>query len=182
MNSKFHALAFPMHADSELSGLLETCRLRYPNATHYCYAWRLGPDGSLAHSSDDGEPANSAGAPIARQLVSAELYDVLVVVVRYYGGKKLGVGGLISAYGDAAKDVLDQADMVEVKPILLLELRDVSNRDYKIYEFANRYQLTIIQTGRPFVLQTDAEQREFLESVLKELPNFEWHFIEKLGQ
>lgn len=88
---------------------IDEIRKREYDATHHCSAWRMAPDGSQFRSSDDGEPSGSAGAPILAQIEGRDLTNTLVVVTRYYGGTKLGVGGLIRAYGGAASDALDAA-------------------------------------------------------------------------
>lgn len=88
-------------------------RKRYYDATHHCYAWRLGPRGEHFRSNDDGEPSGTAGKPILGQLLSTSVTDCLVVVVRYFGGTKLGVPGLIAAYRESAAEVLAAAQIVE---------------------------------------------------------------------
>ena len=86
---------------------------QYADASHHCYAWVLNPDKSAQRANDDGEPSNTAGKPILRQIASKGLTNVLVVVVRYFGGTLLGAGGLITAYGNAAKLALDEAGIEE---------------------------------------------------------------------
>ncbi len=110
-SSKFLCYAYPISQEEEITPLLEALRKRYYDATHHCYAWRLGFDRSRAN--DDGEPSSTAGKPILGQLLSREITNCLIVVVRYFGGTKLGVSGLIEAYRDSAAAVLDEADVVE---------------------------------------------------------------------
>ena len=105
----------PVQSTESFFNQLALIKEQEPKANHHCWAYRIDPDGLLERSSDDGEPANTAGAPILRALVSAELYNVAVVVVRYFGGTKLGVSGLISAYGDATRAVIDSAPILESK-------------------------------------------------------------------
>ena len=93
--------------------MIETIRKEHHQARHFCYAYRFGLEGNVYRANDDGEPSNSAGAPILGQLQSFEVSNVLIVVVRYYGGTKLGVGGLINAYRTAAKDALENGEIVE---------------------------------------------------------------------
>ena len=107
--SRFIGEAFPATTEAAATAHLHAVRKREHAATHHCWAWRLSPDGSQFRYSDDGEPNGSAGAPIYRQIEGRDLTDVLVVVTRYYGGTKLGTGGLLRAYGDAAALVLDEA-------------------------------------------------------------------------
>jgi uncharacterized YigZ family protein len=107
--SKFLAFAYPVSSEVAIREHLDALRKEYFDARHHCYAWVLGPDKHRFRAMDDGEPNHSAGDPILGQIRSRDLTDVLVVVVRYFGGVKLGVGGLISAYKLAAEDALQQA-------------------------------------------------------------------------
>lgn len=104
--SKFIALAFPVRSEDEVKHYLEDVRKQYHDARHHCYAYILGKDGETFRANDDGEPNHSAGDPILGQIRSKSLTDVLIIVVRYFGGTKLGVGGLISAYKIAASEAL----------------------------------------------------------------------------
>ena len=97
-SSKFLAYAYPVESEEEIRTLLDALRKKYYDATHHCYAWRLGPHGETFRTNDDGEPSGTAGKPILGQLLSNELVNCLIVVVRYFGGTKLGVSGLIGAY------------------------------------------------------------------------------------
>jgi len=110
--SKF--LAFAHHVDSieEIKSLLDGYRKKYYDARHVCYAYMLGPERETFRANDDGEPSSTAGKPILGQINSQELTDVLVVVVRYYGGVNLGTSGLIVAYREAAADAIAHADIV----------------------------------------------------------------------
>ncbi len=105
--SKFIALAIPVDTESQVKAELEALKKQYHDARHHCYAWRLGWDYSRHRINDDGEPSGSAGNPIFGQLRSHNLTNILVVVVRYFGGTKLGIRGLINAYRDASKEALN---------------------------------------------------------------------------
>ena len=111
--SKFFGYAFPVLNEDEIKSVLTHLRKRHNNAVHYCYAWQLGFDSIRFRVNDDGEPNNSAGLPIYGQLKSFEVTNILVVSVRYFGGVKLGMGGLIKAYKHSAKITLDGAQIVE---------------------------------------------------------------------
>jgi len=113
--SKFYGFSFHVKNESDVQSRLEQVRKIHHSARHHCYAYRLGLDGEDYRSNDDGEPNHSAGDPIHRQLLSLELTYCLVIVVRYFGGTKLGVGGLISAYGESAKAALLEAGVKEVE-------------------------------------------------------------------
>lgn len=113
LGSKFMAFAYPVETEEDAKNILAAVRKEYFDARHHCYAWRLGLTGEPYRLSDDGEPSSTAGRPIYGQLLSRNLSDVLVVVVRYFGGVKLGVPGLIRAYRTAAQEALDHAEPVE---------------------------------------------------------------------
>ena len=112
-SSKFLTYAYPVHSEEEIRELLEVLYKRHYDATHHCYAWRMGPHGEQFRSNDDGEPSGTAGKPILGQLLSNALTDCLIVVVRYFGGTKLGVSGLISAYKESAAAVIEEAEIIE---------------------------------------------------------------------
>lgn len=112
-SSKFLSYIYPVQNEEQIREALEALRKRYFDATHHCYAWRLGPHGEQFRANDDGEPSGTAGKPILGQLLSHELTDCLVVVVRYFGGTKLGVPGLIAAYKESARQVIEEATIVE---------------------------------------------------------------------
>jgi Uncharacterized conserved protein len=107
--SKFISFAFPVKDEADIRAHLEQARKEYFDARHHCFAWVLGADKKHYRSFDDGEPNHSAGDPILGQIRSRDLTNVLVIVVRYFGGTKLGVSGLIHAYKTAAAEALDQA-------------------------------------------------------------------------
>jgi len=110
--SKFLSFAYPVNNEEEVKEKVDCLRKKYFDARHHCYAYRLGPGGERYRTSDDGEPANSAGKPILRQLMARGVTNVLVVVVRYFGGILLGVGGLMQAYKLAAADALNNVKIV----------------------------------------------------------------------
>ncbi|MEM6783028.1 MAG: YigZ family protein [Bacteroidota bacterium] len=111
--SRFIGEAFPVKSTEEAEAHVARIKKREYTATHVCSAYRIDPEGSVWRANDDGEPNGSAGQPILRQIEGRELTNVLVTVTRYYGGTKLGVGGLVRAYGDAASAVLDACTPVE---------------------------------------------------------------------
>lgn len=111
--SRFLAFAYPVAGEAAVKEALENLKRKYFDARHHCFAWVLGPDKKLFRAFDDGEPNHSAGDPILGQIRSKDLTNILVVVVRYFGGTKLGVGGLISAYKIAAQEALSRAVVVE---------------------------------------------------------------------
>lgn len=111
--SKFLAYAYPVTNADQVDELMQLLRKAHPKARHWCYAWQIGVENPTFRYNDDGEPNNSAGKPIYGQIQSFGLTNILIVVVRYFGGTKLGVGGLIVAYRSAAKLALENAGKVE---------------------------------------------------------------------
>ena len=111
--SKFLAFAYPVHSTDEVKAHLEQLRKDYFDARHHCYAYILGPRKDAFRSNDDGEPSGTGGRPIHGQLLSADLTDTLIVVVRYFGGILLGASGLANAYKTAAHDAIDHATVIE---------------------------------------------------------------------
>ena len=111
--SRFIALAWPVESEEEVKEIVAALKKEYHDARHHCYAYRLGLSGEPWRANDDGEPSGSAGRPILGQIDSAGLSDILVVVVRYFGGIKLGIPGLIRAYKTSTADALSHARVVE---------------------------------------------------------------------
>jgi uncharacterized YigZ family protein len=112
-SSKFFGYAFPIESEDEVKPIIEILKKQHPHAVHYCYAYQIGTETIQYRANDDGEPSNTAGAPIYGQIQSFGLTNVLVVVVRIYGGIKLGVGGLISAYKTSAQITLESCEIIE---------------------------------------------------------------------
>lgn len=111
--SKFIASAFTVTSEDEVKKALAEVKKKYYDARHHCYAYMIGPEKDCFRSSDDGEPSGTAGKPILNQILSKDVTNVCVIVVRYFGGIKLGVSGLINAYKTAAREALDNAVIVE---------------------------------------------------------------------
>lgn len=111
--SKFIAFAYPVFSEEEIKEHLLRIKKEHFSARHHCYAWRLGANKEHFRANDDGEPSSSAGKPILGQIQSFDLSNILIVVVRYFGGTLLGVSGLINAYRAAAKDAIENANIIE---------------------------------------------------------------------
>lgn len=167
MSSKFLVYAYPVETEEEIKEHLETLRKRWFDATHHCYAWRLGAHGEQFRANDDGEPSSTAGKPILGQLLSQEITNCLVVVVRYFGGTKLGVPGLIAAYKESTAQVLAECEIVEktVDVVYRVEfsymamndvMRIVKDMQPRVVnqEFDNMCSMTLA------IRETDAEQLE----------------------
>lgn len=111
--SKFYGYAFPIESEEEVKPIIDVLRKKHPTACHYCYAYQIGNETISYRANDDGEPSNSAGMPIYGQIQSFSVTNTLVVIVRIFGGTKLGVGGLISAYKTAAQITLENCSIIE---------------------------------------------------------------------
>lgn len=141
--SKFIALAIPVTSEEAIKSHLTALRKKYHDARHHCYAWRLGSDLDRYRVNDDGEPSGSAGKPIFGQIESRGLTQILVVVIRYFGGTLLGVGGLIQAYRTAASDALDRAKLVEKEVQARLRLRFSYAQMNEVMKVIKEYQLEL---------------------------------------
>jgi uncharacterized YigZ family protein len=112
-NSKFFGYAFPVTNENDIKTHIEFLKKQHHSARHWCYAYQLGTEKIIYRANDDGEPSNSAGLPIYGQIQSFDLTNILIVIVRYFGGVKLGLGGLINAYKTAAKLALEHSNIIE---------------------------------------------------------------------
>ena len=148
--SKFLAFAIPVVSETEVKENVERLKKEYYDARHHCYAYILGHDKAVYRANDDGEPSGTAGRPIHGQLLSKDITNTLVVVVRYFGGIKLGVSGLITAYKAATKDALDNAEIIEktVNEIYRVEfeyplMNDVMRllKDENLDQFNQRFEM-----------------------------------------
>src|SRR5882672_5339812 len=143
--SKFLAFAIPVDSENEIKKQLELLRKKYFDARHHCYAYVLGRDKTKFKAHDDGEPNHSASDPILGQIRSKNLTDVLVVVVRYFGGVKLGVGGLMQAYKAAAEDAISHAGIVEVEVSKEIELKFEYARLPEVMRLVKDLELEIVE-------------------------------------
>jgi uncharacterized YigZ family protein len=172
-NSKFYGYAFPILSEEEIKPLIEILRKKHFNAGHFCYSFQIGTSQILHRSNDDGEPSNSAGMPIFGQIQSFELTNILVVIVRYFGGTKLGVGGLISAYKTAAQLTLQNAEIIEKTiNIHYLITFDYKNMN-KVMRIIKEKNLTIIfqkmETNCVIEIATRKSNADLIHSTFKNL-------------
>lgn len=143
-NSKFFGYAFPVTNEDEIKEHLDVLRKQHHGAVHFCYAFQLGTETLYFRANDDGEPSNSAGMPIYGQIQSFGITNVLVVVVRFFGGVKLGVGGLISAYRTAAQMALEESQIIEKTIDVSFEISfDYKNMN-KVMRVIKEKNLTIV--------------------------------------
>lgn len=121
--SKFLSFAYPVSSEAQIKDIVASLKKEYFDARHHCYAYRLGLSGDRWRANDDGEPSSTAGRPILGQILSAELSDILIVVVRYFGGILLGTSGLTAAYKTAAADAIANSAIIEKTASELFEIR-----------------------------------------------------------
>lgn len=168
--SRFISLAFPVISEFEINEKIAFLRKEYHDARHHCFAWRLGPDMKQYRVNDDGEPSGSAGRPIFGQIQSRELTNILVVVIRYFGGTLLGVGGLINAYRSSTSDALDQAHIIERRVERLIRLNFDYNamnsvmkivKDYELKFDSQNFDLNCSLTLRVWLRQVQAVTESF---------------------
>ncbi len=142
-NSKFYGYTFPVHSEEEVKQTIDQLKKQHHAARHWCYAWQIGTEKLRYRANDDGEPSNSAGQPIYGQILSFEVTNILIVVVRYFGGVKLGVGGLINAYKTAAQQALLSSKIVDktidIHFVIIFEYKDMN----KVMRIIKENNLTI---------------------------------------
>ncbi len=159
-NSKFFGYAFPISEEAEIKPILETLRKKFPDAGHFCYAYQIGSTDISYRANDDGEPSNSAGMPIYGQIQSKGLTNIIVVVIRYFGGTKLGVGGLISAYRTTAQMSLEQAEIIEKT----IDIHLVITFDYqninKVMRLIKEKNLTIVSQSMEMACEIEVTTRK----------------------
>ena len=137
--SKFIGFAFPVDDEEDLKKSLQKIREEHPKATHHCYAFRLGMKGENYRANDDGEPSGSAGLPIYNQLLAHDITNVLVIVVRYYGGTKLGVSGLVKTYKESAKITLEEAEIITKELESEIEISFNFSQQNQIFTLLNKF-------------------------------------------
>lgn len=166
--SKFISRAFPVTNEEEVKSILSDLRQEYHDARHHCYAYIIGSDKSAYRINDDGEPSGTAGKPIYGQLLSYDLTNILVVVIRYFGGTKLGIPGLINAYREATKDALNQAN---IKEKLVTETLFITY-DYPLMDVVMRFikekNLEIVSTKFELNCQIELKVRKSEAAMVEE--------------
>ncbi len=171
--SKFLAFAVPVSSEEEVKAFIAQKRKEHHLAVHVCSAFRLGADLKLYRASDDGEPSNSAGPPILGQIQAFELTNILIAVVRYYGGTNLGVGGLITAYRTAAKAALENAQIIEKEEMELFELSCTYEQMPKVMSFLKKEAVEILSNQMDlqcvFRLNLVLSKAPYLKEKLQEL-------------
>ena len=179
--SKFIGYLYPVRNEAEIKQILTELKKEHYDATHHCYAYRLGPKGEAFRANDDGEPSGSAGKPILNQLLSAQVTNVLAVVVRYYGGTKLGIPGLINAYKEATKEAIGTATIVEETVNEQFEVKFEYSAMNEVMRIVKDLNPTIVDQEMNLTCMMILEIRQSLSHSLEEkLSNKERISIKKL--
>lgn len=180
--SKFVAYAAPVRTEGEVKLRLEEWKKLHPQARHLCYAYRLSPDASIYRANDDGEPNNSAGSPILGQIKSFELTDTLVGVVRYFGGTKLGVSGLIQAYKEAAKGAIENGAIITKKVECLAQLNFKYEQMAPVMNAVKRMELEVLKSefelDCELQLSVFLENKDEFEATMNKLTEVKWEWIQ----
>jgi uncharacterized YigZ family protein len=176
--SKFMAFAIPVESVDSAKGHIQELRNQHPKAAHVCFAWRIGIDKHEDRYSDDGEPNNSAGKPIFGQIIAAEITNVLIAVVRYYGGTKLGVGGLVNAYKTAAKDAIDKSEIISKVETVSAIIRFNPSHTGDLMSLLNKMGIDINSHGfagmnHQVIVSIKKSARNEILNTFENLPQFE---------
>ncbi len=173
-SSKFHYFAFPVSSEEAIKTHLAELRKAYYDARHHCFAWVLGKDGDLYRANDDGEPNHSAGDPILGQIRSNNLTNILIVVVRYFGGTKLGLSGLIQAYRSAAALAIESSEIIEEQVMAELRLKFPYPVMDQVMRLVKQYDIQIVEQEMELDCKMSLALREGLRNQLEEaLENIE---------
>ncbi|MBU8881692.1 YigZ family protein [Flavobacteriaceae bacterium JJC] len=179
--SKFLSFVFPLNDENDLKKNLEKIRVEHPKATHHCYAFRLGMKGENYRANDDGEPSGSAGLPIYNQLLANDITNVLLIVVRYYGGTKLGVSGLVKAYKESAKLVLEEAEIITKELESDIEIAFSFSQQNQIFTLLNKFDGKIqdFLTDEKCTIKAKIKtsQKESISEQLSEMQNISFEFF-----
>lgn len=171
--SKFIGFAYPVNSDDDVKKYLNHLYELHPKATHHCYAFRIGLTGENYRANDDGEPSGSAGLPIYNQLLAHQITNVLLVVIRYYGGTKLGVGGLVKTYKESAKLTLEEANIITKELESFIEIKFKFNQQNVIFSLLNRNNAQILDFDAQQICVIKAKiktaQKESISDQLSEM-------------
>jgi len=178
--SKFFGYAIPCTNESDAKAHLVKFKKENPNACHVCFAWRFGKDNTkyIERISDDGEPSNSAGKPIFGQIQAYEVTNILIAVVRIYGGTNLGVGGLMHAYKTAAKEALEKATIIKNSICDYYTVKFDQSATGKAYEMMRRLKLDIVNTSYDVIeFKVEQSRSKLIENEFETLPWFNITFL-----
>ncbi|SFG08999.1 uncharacterized protein, YigZ family [Algoriphagus hitonicola] len=173
-SSKFHYFAFPVKTEEEIKTHLGELRKTFYNARHHCFAWILGKDGENYRANDDGEPNHSAGDPILGQIRSHQLTNVLIVVVRYFGGTKLGISGLIQAYKTSAALAIEANEIIEEQVKSVIKIKFPYPQMNEVMKLVKNLDLEILNQEMHLDCETTLQMRQNLfEEVHQSLQTIE---------
>ena len=179
--SKFIGFAFPVENEKEVKEALGKVKEEHPKATHHCYAFRLGITGDNYRANDDGEPSGSAGLPIYNQLLANNVTQILVIAVRYYGGTKLGVSGLVKAYKETAKFTLKSCEIITKELQSDLEIQFDFNQQNVIFTLLNKFGAKIIdfrtEESCTISAKLKTSEKENISEQLSEMQNISFEFL-----
>lgn len=179
--SKFIGFAYPVENEKEVKDALGKVKDDHPKATHHCYAFRLGITGENYRANDDGEPSGSAGLPIYNQLLANNVTQILVIVVRYYGGTKLGVSGLVKTYKETAKFTLEQCEIITKELLSDLEIHFDFSQQNVIFTLLNRFGAKIIdfrtEEKCTILAKLKTSEKESISEQLSEMQNISFEFL-----
>ncbi|MCX8531909.1 YigZ family protein [Chryseobacterium luquanense] len=178
--SKFIGFAFPVNNEAELKNVLDKIRTEHPKATHHCYAFRMGLNGENYRANDDGEPSGSAGLPIYNQLLANEITNVLIISVRYYGGTKLGVSGLVKAYKESAKLTLEEANIITKELETEIEIQFQFNQQNVIFTLLSKFDAKVLNFDANenciLIASLKTAHKENISEKLSEMQNISFNF------
>ncbi len=179
--SKFIGFAYPVNNEYDIKKNLEKLCEEHPKATHHCYAFRFGLNGENYRANDDGEPSGSAGLPIYNQLLAHEITNVLVVIIRYYGGTKLGVGGLVKTYKESAKLTLEEAEIIIKELESEIKVQFNFNQQNIIFTLLNKFDAKILNFTAEEICTITAtvktSQKENISEQLSEMQNISFKIV-----
>ena len=180
--SKFIGIAFPCDSENDFISKLKEIKIKYNDSRHHCFAYKLKPDGSQIRFNDDGEPSNSAGKPILGQIEHFKITQVGIVVIRYFGGTKLGVGGLIKAYREAAKEAVNNNEIINKEITSFINLNFSYAEMNTIMKLIKDYDLEIkhqqMHLNCEMTLEFPIRIKEELCSKLEHHVNIEKNFLD----
>ena len=179
--SKFIGYAYPVISEKDLQEKLSGIKEAHPKATHHCYAFRLGLNGENYRANDDGEPSGSAGLPIYNQLLAHNLTNILLIVVRYYGGTKLGVSGLVKAYKESAKLTLENTETITQELQAEIEIHFKFSQQNIIFSLLNKFDAKITdflaEDNCKILAQMKLSDKEKISEQLSEIQHVSFTFL-----
>jgi uncharacterized YigZ family protein len=180
--SKFIGFAFPVNNEKELKTALEGLKTEHPKATHHCYAFRIGINGENYRANDDGEPSGSAGLPIYNQLLAHNLTNILVVIIRYYGGTKLGISGLVKAYKESTKITLEETEIITKELETELEINFKFHQQNVIFSLLNKFDAKVLdfdaQEDCKITAKLNLSEKEKISEILSEIQYITFDFLD----